>query len=324
MTEILKKYDFFHIYKHSKTKKSEGRFDKAGNDYDLSVLDELLKKRFLANPMTLNPVKLDQHSYAGITNIRFYDAEGHVLSRKDEPDLGISHFWVFNIERADTLKKAVVVQVERDIQSGRREYGDSAEEGAASDTVVCFNPANGVVVLPPRSGMGISKLEQYFYKISRQQGLVDDVVVDKTSAENLEHISEISEINFRVTNVVTDDRSIKNAGLAKYNEINNKKMTMRWYGGNIKVHEAVALIKSLLKMNNEKKLSLEKMLVDGRENEDAQLIDLINQRMIASNNVQVVNGKIPMDAMMDSVKDAYLSNKIKLDNSHRAKGGKGV
>ncbi|WP_049181433.1 hypothetical protein [Lacticaseibacillus paracasei] len=150
------------------------------------------------------------------------------------------------------------------------------------------------------------------------------MVVDKTSAENLEHISEISEINFRVTNVVTDDRSIKNAGLAKYNEINNKKMTMRLYGGNIKVHEAVALIKSLLKMNNEKKLSLEKMLVDGRENEDAQLIDLINQRMIASNNVQVVNGKIPMDAMMDSVKDAYLSNKIKLDNSHRAKGGKGV
>ncbi|MES5863644.1 hypothetical protein [Lacticaseibacillus paracasei] len=324
MNQVLKKYDFFQIYRHSVSKKLVDGFDELGNNYDLSEIDKYLLTRFSADSKKLNPIKLDKYSYAGITNIQLYDGSGVGQSHDSKVDLADSHFWVFSIERANTLKTAVVVQVKKDIQSGRVEYGDSPEEGAASDTVVCFDPNTGVVVLPPRSGMGVSKIESFFYKTTRQRNLVDDVVVDSTSVNSLEHISRINEIVFRVSNIVSDRNSIRNAGISEFNSINNKKMSLKLYGGEMNVHEVIKVIKRLLHRSDKKEISLEQLLVDGQNNDDKQLIDLVNKRMIASNSVTIVNGKIPMDAMMDSVKDAYFSNKTKLDMSNNLKGGKGV
>lgn len=157
---VLKKYDFFNIYRHTKKKNAEG-FDEDGNSYDLSLIDKALLNRFNKEPSSLALTKLRDSEFVGITNISCYYLEGDsasVISQGSDVDLLQEHLWIFNIEKVNTNNEAVVVEVTQQVDKGRKEYGSGETQGAAKDTVVCFNPQNGVVILPPRSGVGISKL----------------------------------------------------------------------------------------------------------------------------------------------------------------------
>lgn len=321
MEKVEKRYDFFSIYKHSKAKKQSGGFDENGNNYDFSIIDQALNSRFEGTESSLNLIKLNSYSYAGITNIKCARADGSFYPSGSKIDLSGEHLWVFNIEKANTQNKAIIVKVTDDVKKGRKEYGDSPEEGAATDTVVCFNPKNGVVVIPPRSGMGISKIEQFFYKITvpRQSNLTEKIVVDRTTINNLDSIDKINEVNFRISNIATAEDKEKNAGISIFNKIENEKLAIKLYGGDLNVHETVKRIKSIIGIG-----VVEKLLIDGEHNDEHQLIDLVNNRMIAANMVQLVNGKPSMDSMLDSVKNAYMDNKTKLDISSTMKGHKGV
>ena len=190
-----------------------------------------------------------------------------------------------------------------------------------------FNPLYGLVVITPRAGMSIGKIKQYFYKITnpRQRGLFANIIIDTTNIDNLEHIDIIKGIDFRVSKIASDnDVDInKSSGLTTFNNLNNNKLEIKLYNGNLNVHEAVRHIKSLLGLKDKKQLKVDKVLVDGINDGESQTIELITNRMVAQNKVQVVEGKIPMSEMLNSVIKAYMSNKIKLDISH-AKKGKGV
>lgn len=325
---VLKKYDFFNIYRHTKKKNAEG-FDEDGNSYDLSLIDKALLNRFNKEPSSLALTKLRDSEFVGITNISCYYLEGDsasVISQGSDVDLLQEHLWIFNIEKVNTNNEAVVVEVTQQVDKGRKEYGSGETQGAAKDTVVCFNPQNGVVILPPRSGVGISKLLKFFYRISKRKltGLYDSIIIDDTNLNNILYMSSITDLNVRVTNLI--DKSNYKGSMSTFNSIKNKKMALHLYGGNIVVAEAVKWIRSLLNLERGKKkrLSIDKVVINGSHNGQMQTIDLVTNRMVANDNVKLVNKKVVISEMMESVKRVYMANKTKLDISHKLKGGQGV
>ena len=267
--------------------------------------------------------------YVGITNISCYyldNNSANVISQDSDVDLAQEHLWVFNIEKVNTNNEAVVVEVTQQVDKGRTEYGSGQTQGAAKDTVVCFNPQNGVVILPPRSGVGISRLLKFFYYISgkRLRGLYDSIIIDDTSLNNILHMNTITDLNVRVTNLT--DKSNYKGSMSTFNSIKNKKMALHLYGGNIVVAEAVKWIRGLLNLERGKKkqLNIDKIVINGSHNGEMQTIDLVTNRMVANDDVKLVNGKIVISEMMESVKRVYMANKTKLDISHKLKGGQGV
>lgn len=325
---VSKKYDFFNIYRHTKRKGVEG-FDEDGNSYDLSLIDEALLNRFNKIPSSLTLTKLGGSVYVGITNISCYyldNNSANVISQDSDVDLAQEHLWVFNIEKVNTNNEAVVVEVTQQVDKGRTEYGSGQTQGAAKDTVVCFNPQNGVVILPPRSGVGISRLLKFFYYISgkKLRGLYDSIIIDDTSLNNILHMNTITDLDVRVTNLI--DKSNYKGSMSTFNSIKNKKMALHLYGGNIVVAEAVKWIRRLLNLERGKKkqLNIDKIVINGLHNGEMQTIDLVTNRMVANDDVKLVNGKIVISEMMESVKRVYMANKTKLDISHKLKGGQGV
>lgn len=319
---------FFNIYRHTKRKGVEG-FDEDGNSYDLSLIDEALLNRFNKIPSSLTLTKLGGSVYVGITNISCYyldNNSANVISQDSDVDLAQEHLWVFNIEKVNTNNEAVVVEVTQQVDKGRTEYGSGQTQGAAKDTVVCFNPQNGVVILPPRSGVGISRLLKFFYYISgkKLRGLYDSIIIDDTSLNNILHMNTITDLDVRVTNLI--DKSNYKGSMSTFNSIKNKKMALHLYGGNIVVAEAVKWIRRLLNLERGKKkqLNIDKIVINGSHNGEMQTIDLVTNRMVANDDVKLVNGKIVISEMMESVKRVYMANKTKLDISHKLKGGQGV
>lgn len=317
---MKKNYDFFDIFKHTKVEGKEG-FDAENNNYDLSRIDNALKERYLSDPKDAATIKLNSSSYAGITHIRCVDEYNNVMPASDDFDLSNPHVWIFNIEKANIANKAVIVEVTKDIKSGRKEYGDNPNEGAAVDTAICFNPVNGVVVVPPRSGMGISNILTYFRKISLDQGLVSTIVRDSTNVSNLTGLSKIKEINIRISDIA-DNKDTKDAGIALYNKLKNQKLSLKLYGGDMNISRVKSYIKKLIRLTSED-ATVEKVQINGEYNDTHQLFDLIDNRMVATEEIQI-DGKITIDQMMDTVYKAYSDNQMKLDISHNIKGGKGV
>lgn len=325
---ISKKYDFFNIYRHTKRKGVNG-FNEDGNSYDLSLIDEALLSRFNKNPDSLVLTKLKDSVYVGITNISCYylnDDSINIVAQGDDVDLAQEHLWIFNIEKVNTNNEAVVVEVTQQVDKGRTEYGAGQTQGSAKDTVVCFNPQNGVVILPPRSGVGISRLLKFFYYISGKKltGLYDSIIIDDTNLNNILYMNTITDLNVRVTNLI--DKSNYKGSMSTFNFIKNKKMALRLYGGNIVVAEAVKWIRGLLNLERGKKkqLNIDKIVINGSHNGEMQTIDLVTNRMVANDDVKLVSGKIVISEMMESVKRVYMANKTKLDISHTLKGGQGV
>ena len=272
----------------------------------MSLIDEALLNRFNKIPSSLTLTKLGDSVYVGITNISCYyldNNSANVISQGSDVDLTQEHLWVFNIEKVNTNDEAVVVEVTQQVDKGRTEYGSEQTQGAAKDTVVCFNPQNGVVILPPRSGVGISRLLKFFYHISEGQlrGLYDSIIIDDTNLNNILHMST-------------------------FNSIKNKKMAMRLYGGNFVIAETVRWIRNIINLGSgeNKKLNVDKIVINGLHNGEMQTIDLVTNRMVANDDVKLVNGKIVISEMMESVKRVYMANKTKLDISHKLKGGQGV
>lgn len=216
---VSKKYDFFNIYRHTKRERAKG-FDEDGNNYDLSLIDEALLKRFNKEPSSLTLTRLADSVYVGITNISCYSFDNNsanVISQGSDVDLAQEHLWVFNIEKVNTNNEAVVVEVTQQVDKGRTEYGSGQTQGSAKDTVVCFNPHNGVVILPPRSGVGISRLLKFFYHISEKQlrGLYSSIVIDDTNLNNILHMGKITELSLSVTNLV--DNSNYKGSMSTFN-----------------------------------------------------------------------------------------------------------
>ncbi|GJI51840.1 hypothetical protein [Lactiplantibacillus plantarum] len=320
-----KKFDFFAIYRHTSLANKDG-FDENGDCFDLTPIDMALLDRFKMDETKLNLVKLGQTLFAGITHIRLIYLNGTFGNKREEETLSLDteHVWVFNIEKANTLDKAVIVDINESVGNGRTEYGDDPDEGAARDTVVCFNPSNGVIVVPPRSAMGVNMLERFFTHITtpRTTGLYDDVVRDSTGTGNIAHLSGINEIDLRVSNL---SDTVKHGNVKKAIELSSHKMSLKLYDGGFTVAEAADYVKKLFMRQKNKEVVVEKLLIDGEYNDTHQLIDLVDHRMIATVDVPTNrNGKVIVDAMMDAVYSAYTSNRTKLDISHAVKGGNGV
>ena len=89
--------------------------------------------------------------------------------------------------------------------------------------------------------------------------------------------------------------------------------------------EVANWLKKLFKMDKNKQIKTEKIVIDGYHDGESQTIDLITERMKAHDKVELdENGKITINALMESVVRVYMANKIKFDISNSNKGGKGV
>ncbi|WP_434437523.1 hypothetical protein [Limosilactobacillus fermentum] len=154
--------------------------------------------------------------------------------------------------------------------------------------------------------------------------MYDSIVIDDTNLNNILHMSTITDLNVRVTNLI--DESNYKGSMSTFNSIKNKKMALHLYGGNFVVDETVKWISGLLNLERGKKkrLNVDKIIINGTHNGEIQTIDLVTNRMVANDNVELINSKIIISEMMESVKRVYMANKTKLDISHKLKGGQGV
>lgn len=327
-------YVFYALCKHTKSSNIKG-FDDQGNNYDFSELDQVLYDRFKEKAEKIKPTKLEDNIYVGITNIEYVKLsstranvikpDGDNMISLDKNWKNFDHLWVFNIEKANTRNKAIVVEVNKDLQTGRAEYGEKSDQGTANDTVVAFNPKNGVIILPPGSRLGIKNVLELFLALVNPAEYKFNAafITDKNGLHKVKTMGRIDTINVRISNLATDKKY--SGTLRTFSELKNKKMQLKLYSGDMASAEVANWLKKLFKMDKNKQIKTEKIVIDGYHDGESQTIDLITERMKAHDKVELdENGKITINALMESVVRVYMANKIKFDISNSNKGGKGV
>lgn len=324
--KTVRNYVFYALCKHTRKKNIKG-LDDQGNNYDFSELDQVLYERFEEEAQKIKPTKLEENIYVGITNIEYVSLSSTqaTIMRPGENWKNSDHLWVFNIEKANTRNKAIVVDVNEDSQSGREEYGEKIDQGTANDTVVALNPKNGVMILPPGNRLGIKNILKLFLVLVNPSGYKFNAafITDKNGLHKVKTMGRIDTINVRVSNLATDKKY--NGTLRAFSELKNKKMQLKLYSGNMVSSEVVSWLNKLFKMDKDKKIKTEKIVIDGYHDGESQTIDLITERMKAHDEVELnKNGKITVGALMKSVVRVYMANKPKFDISNANKGGKGV
>ena len=211
------------------------------------------------------------------------------------------------------------------MQTGRAEYGEKSDQGTANDTVVAFNPKNGVIILPPGSRLGIKNVLELFLALVNPAEYKFNAafITDKNGLHKVKTMGRIDTINVRISNLATDKKY--SGTLRTFSELKNKKMQLKLYSGDMASAEVANWLKKLFKMDKNKQIKTEKIVIDGYHDGESQTIDLITERMKAHDKVELdENGKITINALMESVVRVYMANKIKFDISNSNKGGKGV
>lgn len=321
-----KNYAFYALCKHTKDNNMDN-FDEQGNNYDFNNLDHAFYERFNTEVQSIKPTKLGENIYVGITDIKYV----HLLSNSakiEEPRESWNkkdHLWVFNIEKANTRNKAIVVEVNKDLQSGREEYGEKSNQGTANDTVVAFNPHNGVIILPPGSRLGIKRVLELFSSLVDTNNYEFNAafITDKNGLHKVKTMGRIDTINLRITNLATEKHY--KGTMSSFSELQNKKMQLKLYGGSMTSGAVTKWLSKLFNLVDNKKIKTEKIIIDGYHQGESQTIDLITERMKAHDEVELdQNGKITIKGLIDSIIRVYMANKPKFDISHANKGGKGV
>lgn len=302
-----KSFDFFRLRYVAREK----------NDIDYSKLDLKLNEHYnlYKNKETtkVRYIKCKNTLYIGITEI------SKIVSKIDENN----YYWVFNLSKVDTEKEAIVGNIDMDVTNGRKVYAGEENEGPSTDTVVIFNPHNGIVVIPrSQSGVGKELLCKYFYKISRKQGAILDVVVDYTDIDNLKDIDNIKSVEYSIYKIVNPNKlnnelSSANKSIKTMKEVEASKLLLTLSAPSLNIKKTVDYIKKVLsiKENKNSGYELKKMLIKGENGDDDQIIDLISNRLIfVDNQVELNNnGKLLINSMIKSIKKAYSNNSLKIE-----------
>lgn len=293
-----KTYDFF-MYKH---------FKNGENVTDYNTLNKKIEEAYIClkgdGQSDVNFIKCNSSLYVGFSYIKKIECE-------------TGEVWIFCLSKVDTQKLAIVNNISQPVQDGRSVYAESNEEGPTTETVILFNPNNGVVIVPRNHG-GVSKnlLIKFFYKLTKKRGGDLSVIVNNTDLKNISKIDSIHEIDVSIHRI-TDTKNLTNA---KNSVKKDKKVIERLeaqkekivYTGNLNIHNVVKYCKELLENKQNKESDVDKLILKGLAGEREQVIDLINNRLIYIDDKIPLNrdGKLTVENMVNSIEMAYKDNEL--------------
>lgn len=87
-------------------------------------------------------------------------------------------------------------------------------------------------------------------------------------------------------------------------------MRCGYYASNLDISETIKCVRDVMMMNKDGNKEVTRMLINGTEDEETQVIDLVKNRLISQVDVKRNGeGKITINAMIDSLKEAYANNR---------------
>lgn len=294
-------YDFFQL---NYVSDEEDKNIKKNVKLNESLANSL--KSYEENKVTeVNFVKCFDDTYVGINYIE------KVTLEED------TYYWSLCLSRVDTSKEAVINDVNMAVNEGRKVYAESRDEGLTIDTAIVFNPFNGVVIIPRnRGGVNPNLLLKFFELISRKSGGFLSIIINNTSINNLKNIDSLQSVEFSIKRLI-DASKLRNKNRSKrgdrkiIDKLKAKTMKVSFFSDYLSVKDTVNYLKEVISMNNDGNKEVTKMVVNGKNGEDFQVIDLVNDKLIFKDTKVERNteGKVTITSMIKSIKKAYDSNK---------------
>ncbi|HGF7564134.1 DUF6731 family protein [Enterococcus hirae] len=226
------------------------------------------------------------------------------------------YYWAFCLSKVDTSKEASISDVRLPVMEGRTTYAETANEGPTVDTVIALNPHNGVVIIPRNNG-GVSQklLLKYISKVTEKEEGYLSVIINNTSLTNISNIDSIQSIEFSVKRIV-DPKKLADRGRSRRGDrkqidrVKARTMKCGYYASNLDISETIKCVRDVMMMNKDGNKEVTRMLINGTEDEETQVIDLVKNRLISQVDVKRNGeGKITINAMIDSLKEAYANNR---------------
>lgn len=283
--------------------------DKQGKNYDYSKINNEIQKvyeRLIGDKKTeVSFIKCFSSFYTGFNLIKKVDLS-------DE-----AYMWVFCLSKVDVQKEAIVNDISKSVSEGRSVYGESKDEGPTVETVILFNPFNGVVIIPRnRSGVGKSLLLNFFYRITRKTGGFLEILINNTTLENIAKIDSMQELEFSIKRIYDPNKLKNNNRKTKKDEeiidaLEADKMFVKYKSDKLNVSKVVGYIKDVFKISTGDK-TVDKLIIKGTEGDNEQIIDLISNRLVYVDDKVALNnqGKLTIDSMCKSIEKAYRDNEI--------------
>jgi len=226
------------------------------------------------------------------------------------------YYWAFCLSKVDTSKEASISDVSLPVMEGRTTYAEKANEGPTIDTVIALNPSTGVVIIPRNNG-GVSQklLLRYLSKVTGKEEGYLSIILNNTSLRNISNIDSIQAVEFSVKRIV-NPKKLANKGRSRngdrkiIDKVKARTMKVGFYANGLDVKETVKCLQEVLMMNKDSNKSVTRMLINGTQGEETQVIDLIKNRLISQAKVvRNQEGKITIATMIDSLKEAYNDNR---------------
>lgn len=226
------------------------------------------------------------------------------------------YYWAFCLSKVDTSKEASIADVNLPVMEGRTTYAEKENEGPATDTVIALNPKSGVVIIPRNNG-GVSQklLLRYLYRVTGKEEGYLSIIINNTSINNLSKIDSIQGVEFSVKRIV-DPKKLINKNRSRrgdrkiIDKVKARTLKVGYYASDLDVQETVKCIREVMMMNKDGNKEVTRMVVNGTQDDNTQVIDLVKNRLISTNLVnRNEEGKVTIEAMIDSLKKAYEDNR---------------
>lgn len=226
------------------------------------------------------------------------------------------YYWAFCLSKVDTSKEASISDVSLPVMEGRTTYAEKENEGPTIDTVIALNPLSGVVIIPRNNG-GISQklLLKYLSMVTGKTDGFLSIIINNTSVSNLSNIDSIQGVEFSVRRIIDPKKMInKNRSRRGDRKIIDKlkarTMKVGYYANDLDIPETVKCLRDVLMMNRDGNKEVTRMVVNGTQDDNTQVIDLVKNRLISTASVKRNEaGKVTIEAMIDSLKKAYDDNR---------------
>ncbi|MBS6420376.1 hypothetical protein ACR76K_07490 [Enterococcus gallinarum] len=264
---------------------------------------------------TLNSFSKDQNQ--NVTFVECYEDVFVGINYVERVNLpNNDYYWAFCLSKVDTSKSASISDVNLPVMEGRTTYAENANEGPTIDTAIALNPINGVVIIPRNNG-GVSQklLLRYLSKVTQKDEGYLSIIINNTSIKSISNIDSIQAVEFSVKRVV-DPKKLANKGRSRsgdrkmIDKVKARTMKVGYYADNLDIIETVKCLREVMKMNKDGNKEVTRMLVNGTQDDDTQVIDLVKNRLISTNDVRRNEaGKVTIEAMIESIKAAYSDNR---------------
>lgn len=270
----------------------------------LSCLTEI-EKELQLEPETLRNKKVNGYA------VRFREVQKVLVDTTPNSN----YFLIGHIEKIDTYSEAYVGKIDGD----RATYGEGEDEGPIKDTIILYDPFNGIVSSHRTNALSYSQLNNFLRQITDDEDFDLEVIIDDAVIDKLEKIPGIREIEYSIAapqrwDKIASGRSI-NADLALGEKLQAGRMKViitPEKGGFINKEMAVKKVKALLPYVKEEVSVLK---VKGNISDNTDTLDLINGKIDALKTINLTKGKkLTFVIVKQKIEEAYREKKKLFDS----------